>query len=87
MNNIKAIRARLDLTQADLAIGMGCTQGNVGHYERGQTVPPGVARKLIEFAAAKGVPLSFNDVYMPELAKAQTIIAPEATENVAESGV
>ena len=87
MNNIKVIRDRLKLTQADLAIGMGCTQGNVGHYERGQTVPPGVARKLIEFAAAKGLVLSYNDVYMPETAQSQAIIAPAATENVAESGV
>lgn len=63
MNNIKAIRERLGLTQAAMAEGLGCTQGNIGHYERGQTVPPDVARRLIEFASTFGVSLSFDDVY------------------------
>lgn len=63
MNNIKAIRERLELTQAALAEAIGCTQGNVGHYERGQTVPPDMARKLIEFAATRGHAITFDDVY------------------------
>lgn len=64
MNNIKVIRERLGLTQAELAAGIGCTQGNVGHYEnRGQMIPPEMARKLIRFAASKGLVLTFNDIY------------------------
>lgn len=63
MNNIKAIRERLGLTQAALAQGIGCTQGNVGHYEQGQTVSPDAARRLIDFAATLGHNITFNDVY------------------------
>lgn len=77
MNNIKTIRTRLGLTQAELAQGMGCTQGNVGHYERGQTVPPDAAKRLIEYAGSLGHPITFNDIYMPELAQAPASPAPQ----------
>ena len=63
MSTIKVIRDRLELTQAALAEALGCTQGNVGHYERGQTVPPGVARKLIAVASAHGHRITFDDIY------------------------
>ena len=64
MNNIKAIRQRLGMTQADFAEAVGVTQGNIGHYEcQRQEVSPGVARRLIEFAATSGVTVSFNDIY------------------------
>lgn len=63
MNNIKAIRERLGLTQAALAQGIGCTQGNVGHYEQGQTVPPEAAKRLIAYAATLGHTITFNNVY------------------------
>ena len=65
MNTIKSIRERLGVTQAARAEGIGCTQGNVGHYERGQTVPPEMARRLIDFARAHGHAISFDDVYGP----------------------
>ena len=68
MNNVKAIRQRLELTQEALAKGIGCTQGNVGHYERGQSLPPEMARRLIAFAASLGQCVSFDDIYcLPEL--------------------
>lgn len=63
MNNIKAIRECLNLTQAALAEGMGCTQGNVGHYEKGQTVPPDAAKRLIAFAKTLGHHITFDDIY------------------------
>ena len=63
MNNVKAIRQRLQLTQEALAKGIGCTQGNVGHYERGQSLPPEMARRLIAFAAELGHCVSFDDIY------------------------
>jgi putative transcriptional regulator len=70
MNAIKSIRTRLGLTQAALAEAIGCTQGNVGHYEiKGQTVPPDVARRLITYAATLGVTLTFDDVYGPVIAQ------------------
>ena len=34
MHNLKFIRERLCVTQQVLAEGIGCTQGNVGHYEQ-----------------------------------------------------
>lgn len=63
MTAIKHIREKLCMTQAALALGLGVTQGNISHYERGQTVPPDVAQRLIDFAAGLGVSLTFDDVY------------------------
>ena len=63
MNTIKAIRNRLGVTQAAMAGGIGCTQANVGHYERGQTVPPVAAKRLISYAASLGHTITFNDIY------------------------
>lgn len=63
MSNFKSIRARLGVTQAALAAGMGCTQGNVSFYEKGQTILPDAAKRLIDYAATLGHSLSFNDIY------------------------
>lgn len=63
MNSIKSIRERLGATQAALAEGIGCTQGNVGHYERGQTIPPEAAKRLIAYAKTLGHDLTFDDIY------------------------
>lgn len=65
MSTFKMIRDRLGLTQSALAEGIGCTQGNVGHYEKGQTVPPEAAKKLIAFAASKGVTVTYEEIYGP----------------------
>ena len=86
MSNIKAIRTRLAVTQTELAKGIGCTQGNVGHYERGQGMPPDVARRLIDYAATLGHCLTFNDIYMPDMAQAPASTAQPATKSVAEQG-
>lgn len=67
MSTIQIIRKRLGLTQAALASGIGVTQGNISHYERGQTIPPEVASRLIRYAEPLGVVLSFDDIYKPEL--------------------
>ena len=63
MHNLKPIRERLGITQQVMADGIGCTQGNIGHYERGQTLPPEMARKVIEFCASKGLCITFDHVY------------------------
>lgn len=65
MNPIKTIRVRLSLTQAELAKALGMSQGNVAFYERGQTVPPQVAQRLIRFARDRGHDLGYEDVYGP----------------------
>lgn len=63
MNHLKPIRERLRVTQQALADAIGCTQGNVGHYERGQTLPPDMAAKVIAFANARGLAIGFDHVY------------------------
>ncbi len=62
-NSVKAIRERLGLTQSALADGIGCTQGNVWHYEQGQTVPPDAAKRLIVFAASQGHEVTYEQIY------------------------
>ncbi len=84
MHNLKSIRSRLGLTQQEVAEGLGCTQGNVGHYERGQTLPPDVARKLIDLAASRGLAIGFDHVYgntsLPALADPCIDVAAPAAE-------
>jgi putative transcriptional regulator len=63
MSRIKSIRQHLGVTQQALACALGCAQGNVSFYEKGQTVPPATAERLIAFAASRGLPLTFDHVY------------------------
>lgn len=63
MNAISRIRARLGVTQQTLATALNVSQGNISHYERGQSVPPESARRLIAFALTRGHVLSFEDIY------------------------
>jgi len=63
MNAFRLIRERLEVSQAMIAAAVGVTQSNVSFYENGQTVPPAVAAKLIEYAATKGLTLSYDHVY------------------------
>jgi putative transcriptional regulator len=68
MNQIKILRARLGVTQDAMAAGLGVSQANVSLYEKGQQVPPDVARRLITYAHELGHAITFNDVYgLPEL--------------------
>jgi putative transcriptional regulator len=63
MNAFRSIRERLRVTQAVIAEAIGVTQGNVSFYERGQTVPPDIAGKLIAFAASRGLCITYDHVY------------------------
>lgn len=65
MNRIKTIRDRLQVTQTELAAGIGRSQGNVAFYEKGQTVPPDVAKSLINFARDRGHVVTYTDIYGP----------------------
>ena len=63
-NGIKRIRLCLGMTQQAFADMLGCSQGNVGHYElREQMVPPDVAKKLIAEAAVRGSRVTYEDIY------------------------
>lgn len=77
MNQVKAIRERLGVTQKMLGAGIGCTQSNVGHYECGQTVPPDMAEKLIIYATCRGLTIGFDHIYgnapVPDLARTQEL--------------
>lgn len=63
MNAFRTIRTRLAVSQAEIGAALGVTQSNVSFYERDQTVPPDVARKLIDFARVNGLDLTFDHVY------------------------
>lgn len=83
MHGIKFIRERLGVTQASMAEGIGCTQGNVGHYEsRGQTVPPETAKRLISWARGLGHVVTYEDIYGPAEAPTDT-----STQQAAGQGV
>lgn len=64
MSTIREIRERLRLTQAAFGERIGCSQGNVGFYERGeQTLPVERAERLIGVAAADGLQLTLDQIY------------------------
>lgn len=63
MNAVRTIRERLGVTQAALGAALGMTQGNVHFYEKGQTVPPDVAKALIAYARRCGLAISYEHIY------------------------
>lgn len=63
MNAFRLIRERLGVSQAVIAGALDVSQSNISFYEKGQTVPPPVAAKLIEFAKAGGLGLTYDMVY------------------------
>ena len=64
MNNLRSIRKQLGLTQQRLAALIGCTQSNIGHYEkRGQVIKPEVADRIIAVANSLGMPITYDDIY------------------------
>ena len=83
MSNCKTIRERLALTQAALGEAIGVTQGNVSFYEKGQSMPPDVAKRLIDAASHHGLTITFDHVYgdapLPEL------VTPEHPAPIAEA--
>lgn len=83
MNSIKAIRDLLGITQTALAEAMGCTQGNVGHYERGQTVPPEAAKRLIAHAKSLGHDITFDHIYGSLEVSAATVVSSSPADRSA----
>lgn len=63
MSTFKAIRQCLGVTQAEMSRALEMSQGNISFLERGQTVTPEVAKKLIAYAATLGVTLSYDHIY------------------------
>ena len=87
MNNVKLIRQKLGVSQQVLADGIGCSQGNIGHYEiGGQAIPPDAARRLIAFAEARNLVITYDDIYDDprKLEKAAVKARREAGKPVAD---
>jgi len=63
MRPIQVIRSRLGVTQQELAVAIGCQQSTISYYERGGTIVPAVAARLIAFAKGRGLPLTYDHVY------------------------
>ena len=82
MHTLKSIRVKLNATQKEVAAGIGCSQGNVANYERGQSIPVPVAQKLLDFAGHHGFVITLDQVYgltpLPDFAPA----AEQGTQEV-----
>ncbi|MGU7812681.1 helix-turn-helix transcriptional regulator [Burkholderia semiarida] len=64
MNNVRTLRLALQLSQAELAKSIGITQSALSHYENGACDPlVATARRLISYAASRGVVWQLEDVY------------------------
>ena len=75
MNNLRAIRKRMGLTQTALAKLIGCTQGNIGHYEnKNQTIKPEVAQRILAVAKERGLNISYEDIYVEARMKEVQIV-------------
>ncbi len=61
--NFRVIRKQLGVTQKVLADAIGCVQANITRSERGGTVSPAIARKLIDFCASRGLEITFDHIY------------------------
>lgn len=82
MNNLKVIRKQLKLTQAELAKLIGCTQGNIGHYEnKNQTIKPEVAQRIVSVARERGLNIAYEDIYVEARMK-EVQIVKEAKPNI-----
>lgn len=65
-SQFRSIREKLGLTQEELGVIVDRTQGCIAQYEAGTTVPPSVAKGVIDYAKEKGHELTFNDFYSEE---------------------
>lgn len=62
MHKLKRIRDGLGATQWATAQGLGCTQANAGHGEKGRALPSGAAARLIAFSARQALAIGFDQV-------------------------
>lgn len=80
MSRFLEIRSLLGMTQQEMAEVLGCSQSNVSFLDRGQTITPELAAKLVDAAKALGVPLSFDHVYrdqpLPPALRRSEVAAP-----------
>ncbi|SUD94251.1 Helix-turn-helix [Ralstonia mannitolilytica] len=64
MNGLIELRKRLRMSQAELGAGIGLGQSAISQCERGGCLlSPESAKRLIEFAKARGVTTSLDEIY------------------------
>ena len=64
MNNLKAIRKHIKLTQSELAKMIGCSPANICHYEnKNQPISIEVAKKILAVAKEHGLEASLEYLY------------------------
>jgi transcriptional regulator with XRE-family HTH domain len=63
MSRFLEIRNLLGMTQIEMAEVLGCVQSNVSFLDRGQTITPEVASRLVDAARALGLGLTFDHIY------------------------
>ncbi len=69
MNKISQYRKKLGLTQTDLANELGCTKGNISHYENGRRKADlEVCRQLVSFFNSNGIRVTIDDIFPPKAA-------------------
>lgn len=76
MATLKDLRRAADMTQAELAERLGCTQKDVSRWERGQ-IKPGVDT-LRSLAQVFGVPM--DSITTPRLLTTKQVLAKEGYE-------
>ncbi|EOZ4994168.1 helix-turn-helix transcriptional regulator [Morganella morganii] len=71
MNNLSRYRKKLGLTQEDLAKAIGCTKGNISHYENGRRKADlDMCRGLVAFFNRNGVLVTVDDLFPPKTEQA-----------------
>ena len=60
---IRKLRHEQSLTLDDLAAQAGISASHLSRLERGQTLPPEAAKRLIGFAATRGLELTLDQIY------------------------
>lgn len=69
MNYISRYRKKLGLTQTDLAKELGCTKGNISHYENGRRKADlEVCGQLVSFFNNNGINVTIDDIFPPKAA-------------------
>lgn len=68
-NRLLEVRQKIGISQAELAIGLGVTPGNISHIETGKhALSVDLAKSLIAFCASKNILISLDEIFSPELA-------------------
>jgi len=69
-NKLLLLRQKIDISQAELGKELGVSAGNISHIETGkQSLSLELAKGLIRLCSSKGIEISLDDLFLPELSK------------------